>query len=273
MAKNDARKLTPAELEATRSRAVLLKHHGHKVNAISEQLGVSRSTISRWLKTYDIYGNIVLPTAERGRKHGAKAVLTDDRLRQLLYALLTKSPKDYQLKQGLWTRQLIEKLIDTQWQLSVRPDYVPRILRRSRFPSQKPPHFNFIAPYQNVLTGEQTTLGLLLQTRTTPAPKIELVLQTPVATKLLQSLEAIGPGISTDSYTLLSSQVPTGQIRFRCFPGTPTSTIYGTFLTMIGADHPKIVIYNHPFIPTSTTRKWLEKNAPRVTCLTAATSP
>ena len=103
MEKIDTRKLKPEVQEQIRYQAVRLRKAGRKYKEIEEILGVYRTTICAWYKTYEREGKKGIKAKKRGRKAGSCRTLSADQEKQLKKMIADKCPNQLKLPFALWT--------------------------------------------------------------------------------------------------------------------------------------------------------------------------
>lgn len=135
MAKQDARKLDHATLEAIRVRAVRQVHAGESPEVVIRALGFSRRCIYSWLSMYRAGGWDALkakPIVGRPRKLSASDL-------KWLYATVTgKNPLQLGFPFALWTRAMIAKLIRERTGERLSLVSVGRLLAQLGLSCQKP---------------------------------------------------------------------------------------------------------------------------------------
>lgn len=120
--------------EAFRHRAVTLHDRGWSQSAIVDALGVSQSTVSKWLTKANTSG----PEALCSRPHpGRPPRLTDAQLGELR-DLLTYGAPAHGFVGDIWTGERVATLIARHFQLTVSARHARRILRHLGWTRQKP---------------------------------------------------------------------------------------------------------------------------------------
>lgn len=277
MAKRDARTLRPQELEALRASALYIKGQDDGITAleVSERIGVDRTTVGRWLKHYEIYGDVTRSVRERGRKAGAVQVLSSSEWAHLVAIFLTLAPSQVGLSGSLWNRRQIADLILKQWHLEVKPDYVPRLLRQCQFPAQERQSTPETVRYENILTGEPVCIRSEFSgVGRTHRRRLAWIAAYPVVHQLQERLlkqldKSLLPEFEADlskPRALLCAHDPRGRIQFRCYPSPITSTAQNGFLQLLGSSEPTPVsaLFLKRFKLTATGRKWLQSKKDKV---------
>jgi len=133
----DARSLpSDAQAELRRS-AVRLVGEGRSQTEVAGVLGVSRETVSRWIKAHREGGERALDARRRGRRPGHTKLSQAQQLR-IAKLVAGKNPDQLSLPGFLWTRALVAQLIARELGVEVGEDTVGRYLRAWGFSPQKP---------------------------------------------------------------------------------------------------------------------------------------
>ncbi len=117
--------------------AVRRVREGEKPAEVVKSLGMNRTSIYRWLR------------AAEGRGRGERALascpatgrpskLTPKQRAQVLRWINGKDPRQYGLDFGLWTRQIVAKLVEQKFEVQLGVTAVGRMLARLGLPPQKP---------------------------------------------------------------------------------------------------------------------------------------
>jgi transposase len=125
MAPNTSR-LTRKQMESRRLEAARLLGAGKLTQAeIARQLGVTRMTVSRWSRLLQQGGALALR-----RRHGAgrRASLTPAQWKQV-ERLLDQEPRDAGFAADLWTKELMQQLVEREFGVRYHPDHIARVLR------------------------------------------------------------------------------------------------------------------------------------------------
>lgn len=117
-----------------RAKAVLAYLDGRRVIALSDELGVTRGSINRWLQWYDAAGSDGL----RPRiAPGAAPRLTEDQ-RDELIAAVEAGPQAVGFTSGVWTGPMIGDWIRRRFDVRYHNHHVPRLLHQLGFSVQRP---------------------------------------------------------------------------------------------------------------------------------------
>src|SRR2546423_13538494 len=108
----DGRSQSNDGLDALRLRAVHARELGYAVVDIAAILGVREETVSRWCSRYDLGGQEALPGDRTGRPIGSGRLLTGEQERCIQEAIETQSLEKLGISSALWTRQVVQVLIN-----------------------------------------------------------------------------------------------------------------------------------------------------------------
>ena len=117
-----------------RCRSVLDYIDGRTAIAISDELGVSRSGVTKWLAWYDAMGAEGLRSA---KSTGRPARLTEEQ-REELAKIIEAGPQSAGLTSGLWIGPAIGDLIRRKFGVKYHRQYIPRLLHDLGFSVQRP---------------------------------------------------------------------------------------------------------------------------------------
>ena len=138
MKKTDARRLTPETQEQLRRQAIRLKKSGKGYLEIAEIVGVHRNTVSKWWRLYEQEGLPGLTPKKRGVATGSHRTLSSEQ-EQLIQQLITeKAPDQFKLAFALWTREAVQQLIHSRFDIKMPIRTVGEYLKRWGFTPQKP---------------------------------------------------------------------------------------------------------------------------------------
>jgi transposase len=136
MRDNDGRKLDHKTLEDIRIRSVRqIMDEEARVEDVANSLGLRRSTVYSWVKTYKERGEQALlakPVPGRPSK------LSDEQVRAVYTILLGKDPRQLQFDFALWTRWMVGDLIKRMFDVELTEQSVGRMLRRWGMSPQRP---------------------------------------------------------------------------------------------------------------------------------------
>jgi transposase len=136
MPKIDGRTLEHSLSEHLRIMAVRrVVEDGESPRAVIESMGLNRTTIYRWLETYEQHGYEGL----RGSKaEGPTPKLNEKQCQKIRKWIIGKDPRQYGFDFGLWTRSIVRRLIKERFDVDVSVATVGGILCRLNITPQKP---------------------------------------------------------------------------------------------------------------------------------------
>jgi len=136
MAQIDGRTLNHKALEHIRIVAVKrVMEDGEAPSAVMKSLGLCRTSIYPWLRAYEQQGMEAL--VERIAQ-GPEPKLTDKQGQQVKRWILGKDPRQYGFDFGLWTRRIVQILIQEKLGIQMGLTAVGRLLARLEITPQKP---------------------------------------------------------------------------------------------------------------------------------------
>jgi transposase len=135
MPKIDGRTLSHDTLEHLRNLAVQRVLAGEQVSEVAESLGFYRTSLYRWLRAYKRGGVQALAQ----RKHpGPERKLTPKQEAQVVRWMVGKDPRQFGFEFGLWTRQIVQTMIQERFGVSLTLPSVGHLLARLEITPQKP---------------------------------------------------------------------------------------------------------------------------------------
>jgi transposase len=135
MRTNDARRLDHATLEAMRERAVRSVQEGESPEVVARVIGVSRSTMYGWLAQYRRGGWGALKAKPL---FGRPPKLDGKRLKWIYDTVTQKNPLQLKFSFALWTREMVAKLIEDKFNISLSLVSVGRLLAQLGITCQRP---------------------------------------------------------------------------------------------------------------------------------------
>src|SRR2546428_7579333 len=134
--KIDGRTLDHKTLEHLRFTAVRrVIEDGQAPSGVMESMGLCRTSIYRWLRAYEDCG---LEALVEKIAEGRDPKLTDRQQQQVKRWIVGKDPRQYGFDYGLWTRRIIQSLIERKLGISMGLTAVGRLLARLEVTPQKP---------------------------------------------------------------------------------------------------------------------------------------
>ena len=136
MARVDGRTLDHKTLEHLRKLAVKrVLEAGEAPSDVMESLGLCRTTIYPWLRSYADKGEEAL--VEKIAQ-GPEPKLTEKQRQQVKRWILGKDPRQYGFDFGLWSRRIVRELITEKFGIELGLTAVGRLLARLEITPQKP---------------------------------------------------------------------------------------------------------------------------------------
>ena len=136
MAKIDGRTLDHKTLEHLRKLAVKRVLEDHEApSEVMKSLGLCRTSIYRWLRTADEEG---IEALVEKIAQGPEPKLSETQGQQVKRWILGKDPRQYGFDFGLWSRRIVQALIQEKFGLELGLTAVGRLLARLEITPQKP---------------------------------------------------------------------------------------------------------------------------------------
>jgi transposase len=132
----DGRKLDHQTSEHLRMMAVRrVVEEGERPSEVMRSMGLHRTSVYRWLKTYSKSGYEGLKST---KAQGPEPKLTEKQCAKVRGWIIGKDPRQYGFDFGLWTRRLVQEMIAQRFGVSVSLATVGAILARLGITPQKP---------------------------------------------------------------------------------------------------------------------------------------
>jgi transposase len=138
MEKIDARKVKQEVQQALRDQVIRLRKQGKANRDVAEFLGISPQHSSTIWQKYVRGGKKEIALGTRGRRHGEKRNLTEERERHIQKLIVDKTPDQLKFPFALWTREAVRQLVRRQCGIDMPVRTVGEYLRRWGFTPQKP---------------------------------------------------------------------------------------------------------------------------------------
>jgi transposase len=132
---NDARKLDHKTLEAIRTRAVQRVQAGESPEVVIAALGFSRSCIYSWLAMYRAGGWSALKARALS---GRPKLISGQQMQWIYTTVVGTSPLQHRFEFALWTRAMIQTLMQKQFGLRLSLSSVGRLLAQLGLTCQRP---------------------------------------------------------------------------------------------------------------------------------------
>ena len=267
--KTDGRKLDHKTLEEIRIRAVKQVQKGESPETVIKTLGFSRQCIYMWLAAYRSGGWHAL----RSRKGTGRPTRLNSKQIKYIYKTITnKNPIQLKFAFALWTREMIQELIQNKFQIKLAKNSVGRLLRQLGLSVQRPlnkayeqnedlvkswlkedfPKIKKIAKREKaeIFFGDESGVRSDFHSGSTWAVKGK----TPTVTRT-------GKRYSLNMISAISSR---GLLRFMLADGRVDSKVFITFLKrLIHGQKRKIflILDNHPVHKSGSVKKFVAKNS------------
>ena len=125
---------TPQQLQKRREQAIQLWQHGKIPAAIARALSASRSSVARWIQTYECEGTHGL----KAKPVAGRPPALSPKQKQELEQLLIKGPLAAGYQTDLWTLKRITKLIKRHFGIAYHPGHAWKVLQHLGWSCQKP---------------------------------------------------------------------------------------------------------------------------------------
>lgn len=136
MPKIDGRTLSHKALEHMRLLAVKrVVEEGEAPSEVIKSLGLGRTSIYRWLRTYEEQG---LEALVEKIAPGPEPKLSEKQRQRVKRWILGKDPRQYGFEFGLWTRRIVQALIQEKMGIELGLTAVGRLLASLNITPQKP---------------------------------------------------------------------------------------------------------------------------------------
>lgn len=136
--KTDARTLPIATQNYLRQQGIRLRGQGKREQAISEYLGVHRSTVNKWWRQYKQNGEAALTQQQRGHPIGEGRTLSPVMEKAIAEAVRDDYPEAYEIDSALWTRRAVQALIAQRYAIKMPIRTVGEYLKRWGYSPQRP---------------------------------------------------------------------------------------------------------------------------------------
>lgn len=122
----------------TRLRAIRLLWQGYTQQEVIDELRIGHSTIIRWMRMLVEHGVDAglrrLATPKKAPKSGK---LSYEQQAALIAIIEQKKPTDYGFEQSIFTGEILVKIVEREWQISVSDQTIYNILQRNKFSYQR----------------------------------------------------------------------------------------------------------------------------------------
>jgi transposase len=136
--RTNARRISQAEQYGLRKSIIRLLRKGLAPDEVAATLDVSRSHVYATKKTYDEKGIEGIKPRKRGRRRGAKRVMTPDQEREVQKLIVDNNPDQLRMPGCMWTRENIRDLIRGKYKIDMPLSTLGYYLERWGFSVQRP---------------------------------------------------------------------------------------------------------------------------------------
>jgi len=136
--KTNAKRLSQAEQYQIRKSIIRLLKKGLTVEEVVQTLDVSRSHVYATKKVYEERGIDGIRPGKRGRRKGAKRVLTPEQERETQKTIVDHCPEQVKLPGCMWTRENIRDLLKRKYGIQMPLSTLGYYLERWGFSVQRP---------------------------------------------------------------------------------------------------------------------------------------
>ena len=122
-------------IERLRRRAMVLLQQGMVADDVADRVGVDRSTVYRWARSYNEGG---LGALGGSKATGRPPKLSMTAVTKLRAMIVESDPRQLQFEFALWTREMVAALIQREFDVVMSVSAVGRLLRRIGLSPQRP---------------------------------------------------------------------------------------------------------------------------------------
>lgn len=136
--KEDARKISSAELKERRHQVIRAYKRGVNQMQISRDLGLHYQTVRGVVQRYKAHGISSITPAVRGRKADTQRLLNVEQENQIKRLICEKRPEQLKMEFALWNRAAVRQLIAQEFGIELGVRTVGDYLVRWGFTAQRP---------------------------------------------------------------------------------------------------------------------------------------
>jgi transposase len=126
--------MSAEERERRRRLAVERVNEGWTQQAVAQFLGIAKSTVCGWMKSYRVGGAKAL----RSRPHTGRPRKLSAAQERSVLSWFSRSPMEFGFANELWTASRVAQLIRKEWKICFHPRYLNQWLAERRITPQKP---------------------------------------------------------------------------------------------------------------------------------------
>ncbi len=265
----DARKLDNSTRSYLKSRANELHKSGVSYRKIGAILGITTTTIARWL--HSSTGTYKKAYKVRGRKSGEKRTLSVQQEKEIQKLILDKTPEQMKLPFALWTRKTVKDLMYQRTGTKIPIRTVGEYLKRWGYTPQRPLKKAYEQRPEDVKKWLDSTYPQIQERAKKEKAEIHWGDETGVTNELHNgrsySPKGVTPVVSVQAKRLSASMISTitnqGKVRFMIYKGGMNVDIFKRFLTRLIKDAPKkvfLIVDNLRVHHAKILKEWLEVN-------------
>ena len=135
MKRKDGRSLDHQTLEHLRRLAVRRVEDGERPSVVIASLGLYRTSIYKWIRAHRRRGDAALSSC---KARGPTPKLTDAQKRKVSTWIVGKDPRQWGFDFGLWTRKIVQTMIQERFDVSLSLPSVGHLLTSLNITPQKP---------------------------------------------------------------------------------------------------------------------------------------
>ena len=136
--RTNAKKISQKEQYGLRKSIIHLLKNGLSPNKVAKTLDVSRSHVYATKKIFDEKGIEGIKAKKRGRRNGAKRILTPEQEKEIQRIIVDKTPEQLRFKECMWMRKNIRELIKQKYKIDMPLSTLGYYLERWGFSVQRP---------------------------------------------------------------------------------------------------------------------------------------
>jgi transposase len=271
----DARSLPAEAQEAMRRKAVEAVLGGRSRTEVGELFGVTRQTVTLWVKAYEEGGEKALETRPRGRPKGVGSRLAPWQKAQVAKTLRDKMPDQLKLPFYLWTREAVVALVERRFGERISLSTAGRYLKRWGFTPQKPMRRAYERNEEAVRRWLDEEYPVIRKRAKAEGAEIywgdEMGLRSDHVAGRSWGLKGKTPVVDATGKrfgcNMISAITNRGRLNFMVFQGRFTGPVFLGFLRRLTRQAGRkvfLIVDGHPVHRARKVKAWLEAHADRV---------
>ena len=233
MEKTDTRRLPPSVQFELRKQVVRLKEAGRSGLEISEITGLSPEHVSRIWTSFLKGGMNAIKIKARGRRIGAKRVLTAEQEKTLRNLMIDKTPDQLKFPFALWTRGAVQLVAKRLFEVKLTLRTISNYMKRWGFTPQKPMKLAYEQKPEAVKTWLNQSYPEISKRAKEENAEINWSDET---------------GVKADNYTA-KGYAPKGQTPVVRLPGSPKSTRINLLSAITNQGKVRFMMYKDKMSP------------------------